>query len=191
MNSAGILLQNSGVLQSRSIFCPAELMWFSISMRYWTIWPLTHGKQEVADEGSGFLVMIWHANCSSQDATRNLHNKCIYSRILNIFFSNLLSYSFQKAITDILHWWIGYKEFTMHHVTAMCPRCTLSIDVFYIFVDASLWGYSEICINAMYMKHWQGWGEYLTGRREISLIILVHITHPCLTTESKQSIFSI
>lgn len=107
------------------------------------------------------------------------------------FFSNLLSYSFQKAITDILHWWIGYKEFTMHHVTAMCPICTLSIDVFYIFVDASLWGYSEICINAMYMKHWQGWGEYLTGRREISLIILVHITHPCLTTESKQSIFSI
>lgn len=121
MNSAGILLQNSGVLQSRSIFCPAELMWFSISMRYWTIWPLTHGKQEVADEGSGFLVMIWHANCSSQDATRNLHNKCIYSRILNIFFSNLLSYSFQKAIA-FCDWYIALVDRVkrVHYAPCYC-----------------------------------------------------------------------
>lgn len=34
------------------------------------------------------------------------------------------------------------------------------IDVFHIFVNALLSEYSEIRMNAMYMKHWQGWGEY-------------------------------
>lgn len=53
IDSEGILLKNSGVLQSWSISCQAEF-WFSISMRYWTIWPLTHGKQKVAD-AVGFL----------------------------------------------------------------------------------------------------------------------------------------
>lgn len=53
IDSEGILLKNSGVLQSWSISCQAEF-WFGISMRYWTIWPLTHGKQKVAD-AVGFL----------------------------------------------------------------------------------------------------------------------------------------
>lgn len=46
---------------------------------------------------SGFFVMIWHANCSSQDATRNLHNKCIYARILNIFFFKFAQLLFSES----------------------------------------------------------------------------------------------
>lgn len=136
-----------------------------------------------------FLEMIWHANCSFQDASRNLHNKWTYSGFWIFFSSNLLRYfsesnSFLWQIYCIGRWvkksLLGTISLSKMHF----------IDVFHIFVNALLSEYSEIRMNAMYMKHWQGWGEYLTGWREVPLIILVHMTPPCLTTESIQSIFS-
>lgn len=39
-----------------------------------------------------FLMMIWHANCSFQDASRNLHNKWTFSGFWIFFSSNLLRY---------------------------------------------------------------------------------------------------
>lgn len=183
LNSERILLKNSGVLK----FCSAEL-WFSILMRYSAIWPLTHGKQEVGDADIGFwwwsdmqtapskmLLEIYTTNELTQDSE---------------FFSssNLLRYfiesnSFLWQIYCIGRWvkksLLGTISLSKMHF----------IDVFHIFVNALLSEYSEIRMNAMYMKHWQGWGEYLTGWREVPLIILV-MTPPCLTTESIQSIFS-
>lgn len=179
MNSERILLKNSGVLK----FCSAEL-WFSILMRYSAIWPLTHGKQEVGDAD-----MIWHANCFFQDASRNLHNKWTYSGFW-IFFLQIYSGTFQKVIAFCDR----YLALVDRVKKSLLGTISLSkmhfIDVFHIFVNALLSEYSEIRMNAMYMKHWQGWGEYLTGWREVPLIILVHMTPPCLTTESIQSIFS-
>lgn len=184
LNSERILFKNSGVLK----FCSAEL-WFSILMRYSAIWPLTHGKQEVGDADIGFwwwsdmqtapskmLLEIYTTNELTQDSE---------------FFSssNLLRYfsesnSFLWQIYCIGRWvkksLLGTISLSKMHF----------IDVFHIFVNALLSEYSEIRMNAMYMKHWQGWGEYLTGWREVPLIILVHMTPPCLTTESIQSIFS-
>lgn len=136
-----------------------------------------------------FLVIIWHANCSFQDASRNLHNKWTYSGFW-IFFVHIYSGTFQKVIA-FCDRFIALVDRVKKSLLGTISLSKMHfIDVFHIFVNALLSEYSEIRMNAMYMKHWQGWGEYLTGWREVPLIILVHMTPPCLTTESIQSIFS-
>lgn len=136
-----------------------------------------------------FLMMIWHANCSFQDASRNLHNKWTYSGFW-IFFVHIYSGTFQKVIA-FCDRFIALVDRVKKSLLGTISLSKMHfIDVFHIFVNALLSEYSEIRMNAMYMKHWQGWGEYLTGWREVPLIIMVHMTPPCLTTESIQSIFS-
>lgn len=106
-DSEGILLKNSGVLQSWSISCQAEF-WFSISMRYWTIWPLTHGKQKVAD-AVGFL---WWSDMQTVPPKMllEIYTTNVYTLGFWIFFfSNLLSYCFQKAI-DFCDWYIALMD---------------------------------------------------------------------------------
>lgn len=136
-----------------------------------------------------FLMMIWHANCSFQDASRNLHNKWTYSGFW-IFFVHIYSGTFQKVIAFCDRFLALVDRVKKSLLGTISLSKMNFIDVFHIFVNALLSEYSEIRMNAMYMKHWQGWGEYLTGWREVPLIILVHMTPPCLTTESIQSIFS-
>lgn len=107
IDSEGILLKNSGVLQSWSISCQAEF-WFSISMRYWTIWPLTHGKQKVAD-AVGFL---WWSDMQTVPPKMllEIYTTNVYTLGFWIFFfSNLLSYCFQKAI-DFCDWYIALMD---------------------------------------------------------------------------------
>lgn len=89
IDSEGILLKNSGVLQSWSISCQAEF-WFGISMRYWTIWPLTHGKQKVAD-AVGFL---WWSDMQTVPPKMllEIYTTNVYTlQILNIFFFQICS----------------------------------------------------------------------------------------------------
>lgn len=137
-----------------------------------------------------FLEMIWHANRSFQDASRNLHNKWTYSGFWIFFFLQIYSGTFQKVIA-FCDRFIALVDRVKKSLLGTISLSKMHfIDVFHIFVNALLSEYSEIRMNAMYMKHWQGWGEYLTGWREVPLIILVHMTPPCLTTESIQSIFS-
>lgn len=137
-----------------------------------------------------FLMMIWHANCSFQDASRNLHNKWTYSGFWIFFFLQIYSGTFQKVIA-FCDRFIALVDRVKKSLLGTISLSKMHfIDVFHIFVNALLSEYSEIRMNAMYMKHWQGWGEYLTGWREVPLIIMVHMTPPCLTTESIQSIFS-
>lgn len=175
LNSERILLKNSGVLK----FCSAEL-WFSILMRYSAIWPLTHGKQEVGDADIGFW---WWSDM--QTAPRNLHNKWTYSGFWIFFF-----FKFTQKVIAFCDRFIALVDRVKKSLLGTISLSKMHfIDVFHIFVNALLSEYSEIRMNAMYMKHWQGWGEYLTGWREVPLIILV-MTPPCLTTESIQSIFS-
>lgn len=107
IDSEGILLKNSGVLQSWSISCQAEF-WFGISMRYWTIWPLTHGKQKVAD-AVGFL---WWSDMQTVPPKMllEIYTTNVYTLGFWIFFfSNLLSYCFQKAI-DFCDWYIALMD---------------------------------------------------------------------------------
>lgn len=133
-----------------------------------------------------FLMMIWHANCSFQDASRNLHNKWTYSGFWIFFF-----FKFTQKVIAFCDRFIALVDRVKKSLLGTISLSKMHfIDVFHIFVNALLSEYSEIRMNAMYMKHWQGWGEYLTGWREVPLIILVHMTPPCLTTESIQSIFS-
>lgn len=176
LNSERILLKNSGVLK----FCSAEL-WFSILMRYSAIWPLTHGKQEVGDADIGFW---WWSDMQTAPSKMLLEIYTTNELTQDSEFFSSESNSFLWQIYCIGRWvkksLLGTISLSKMHF----------IDVFHIFVNALLSEYSEIRMNAMYMKHWQGWGEYLTGWREVPLIILVHMTPPCLTTESIQSIFS-
>lgn len=185
LNSERILLKNSGILK----FCSAEL-WFSILMRYSAIWPLTHGKQEVRDADIGFW---WWSDMQTAPS----------KMLLEIYTTNELTQDSEFFSSSNLLWYFFKKEIAFcDRFIALVDRVKKSllgtislskmhfIDVFHIFVNALLSEYSEIRMNAMYMKHWQGWGEYLTGWREVPLIILVHMTPPCLTTESIQSIFS-
>lgn len=176
LNSERILLKNSGVLK----FCSAEL-WFSILMRYSAIWPLTHGTQEVGDADIGFW---WWSDMQTAPSKMLLEIYTTNELTQDSEFFSSESNSFLWQIYCIGRWvkksLLGTISLSKMHF----------IDVFHIFVNALLSEYSEIRMNAMYMKHWQGWGEYLTGWREVPLIILVHMTPPCLTTESIQSIFS-
>lgn len=93
IDSEGILLKNSGVLQSWSISRPVLVRHINEVLDNLTSDPW----ETESSRCSGFFVMIWHANCSSQDATRNLHNKCIYARILNIFFFKFAQLLFSES----------------------------------------------------------------------------------------------
>lgn len=184
LNSERILLKNSGVLK----FCSAEL-WFSILMRYSAIWPLTHGKQEVGDADIGFW---WWSDMQTAPSKMllEIYTTNELSRDSEFFFLQIYSGTFQKVIA-FCDRFIALVDRVKKSLLGTISLSKMHfIDVFHIFVNALLSEYSEIRMNAMYMKHWQGWGEYLTGWREVPLIILVHMTPPCLTTESIQSIFS-
>lgn len=106
IDSEGILLKNSGVLQSWSISCQAEF-WFSISMRYWTIWPLTHGKQKVAD-AVGFL---WWSDMQTVPPKMllEIYTTNVYTLGFWIFFFFKFAHCFQKAI-DFCDWYIALMD---------------------------------------------------------------------------------
>lgn len=158
-------------------------------MRYSAIWPLTHGKQEVGDADIGFwwwsdmqtapskmLLEIYTTNALTQDSE---------------FFSssNLLRYFIES---NSFLWQIycigGKSKKRVYWAPYHCPRCTLLMYFIYLWM--------HFCQNIQ--KY--GWMQctWSIGKDEgniwqvgeVPLIILVHMTPPCLTTESIQSIFS-
>lgn len=82
-----------------------------------------------------FLVMIWHANCSFQDASRNLHNKWTYSGFW-IFFVHIYSGTFQKVIAFCDRFLALVDRVKKSLLGTISLSKMHFIDVFHIFVNA-------------------------------------------------------
>lgn len=82
-----------------------------------------------------FLMMIWHANCSFQDASRNLHNKWTYSGFWIFFFLQIYSGTFQKVIA-FCDRFIALVDRVKKSLlgTIYCPRCTLLMYFIYLWM---------------------------------------------------------